>query len=291
MPPSFSATQCLNFPDRCNRTAITRGVIPLFDQRPWGANLGSERSLMSRFSYHSVDEKSKHQFTVCPGVLLSKKHCSNPLESSKCFATSGNSQVELWRLNASVLAGVYRHEFPLFTCPGTVLFLVTPLVGQEYLALSNLSRSSRVESSRVLTVSRQISGNIWWLHILQHFTGNILLMSPHYEGDDNSERGNLAWCRQDISPGLQNTWTFCQSHCNHCMEASSQNYPPNPPMYCYNCYNCPPEILNMTRLLWKRQGWQQPCSTDPIQVAKTRGQPPMHPKKGSKSPWKHSQKG
>ena len=89
MPPSFSSTPCLNFPDRCNRTAITRGVIPLFDQRPWGANLGSERSLMSRFSYHSVDEKSKHQFTVCPGVLLSKKHCSNPLESSKCFATSG----------------------------------------------------------------------------------------------------------------------------------------------------------------------------------------------------------
>jgi hypothetical protein len=32
MPPSFSGTQCLNFPTAAI-AAITRGVIPLFDQR------------------------------------------------------------------------------------------------------------------------------------------------------------------------------------------------------------------------------------------------------------------
>ena len=70
-----------------------------------------------------------------------------------------------------------------------------------------------------------------YLHIFQHFTENTRRMSwPHYEEDDNSERGNLAWCRQDISPDLQSTWMLCQSHR---MEGSSQNHPPNPP-YCYN---------------------------------------------------------
>ena len=133
----FSRYAVPQFPHSCNR-CNHQGSDPTF--RPANA-------VWCQDSHITQWMKNSHQFTVCPGVLLSKKHCSNPLESSKCFATSGTSQVELWRLNASVLAGVYCHEFPLFTCPGTVLFLVTPLVGLV-LGYVLLSRSSRVESVR-----------------------------------------------------------------------------------------------------------------------------------------------
>ena len=100
---------------------------------------------MSRFPYHSVDE----EFTSIYGVpwcfaikeALLKSPRIKQVLCHKWNFTSGTLKAKRF------CAGVYRHEFPLFTCPGTVLFLVTPLVGLV-LGYVLLSRSSRVESVR-----------------------------------------------------------------------------------------------------------------------------------------------
>ena len=131
MPPSFSGTQCLNFPTAAI-AAITRGVIPLFDQR-------------TQFDVKiliSVDE----EFTsiYCALVFCYQRSIAQipRIKQVLCHKwnfTSGTLKAKRF------CTGVYRHEFPLFTCPGTVLFLVTPLVGLV-LGYVLLSRSSRVES-------------------------------------------------------------------------------------------------------------------------------------------------
>ena len=96
---------------------------------------------MSRFSYQWM--KNLHQFTVPWCFAIKEALLKSPrIKQVLCHKwnfTSGTLKAKRF------CTGVYRHEFPLFTCPGTVLFLVTPLVGLV-LGYVLLSRSSRVES-------------------------------------------------------------------------------------------------------------------------------------------------
>lgn len=89
------------FPHSCNR-CNHQGSDPTF--RPANAVWCQDSHISGWRIYINL---------LCPGVLLSKKHCSNPLESSKCFATSGTSQVELWRLNASVQVSIVMSSLSL----------------------------------------------------------------------------------------------------------------------------------------------------------------------------------